>query len=71
MTVAYNAAMIPAAAFGFLSPIQAAGLVLIETALVLGNTARLLGVGGRQRPALPRFTCASPEPVARATISLS
>jgi len=46
ITVAYNAAVIPAAALGFISPIQAAGLVLIETALVLGNTARLLGTPG-------------------------
>lgn len=40
----YNAFLLPAAAIGFLSPREAAALLLLETAVVLGNTARLLRV---------------------------
>ena len=38
----YNAAVVPAAAVGYLAPLPAAGLMLLETLLVLGNAARLL-----------------------------
>jgi cation transport ATPase len=38
----YNAAIIPAAALGYVSPIGAAGLALAETLLGLANAARLL-----------------------------
>jgi cation transport ATPase len=44
LTVIYNALVIPAAALGWLSPLQAASLLLLETMLVLSNAARLLGV---------------------------
>jgi cation transport ATPase len=37
-----NAAILPAAALGYLSPLHAAGLVLAETLLGLANAARLL-----------------------------
>ena len=38
----YNAAVVPAAAVGYLAPLPAAGLMLLETLVVLGNAARLL-----------------------------
>jgi cation transport ATPase len=38
----YNAAILPAAALGYVSPRNAAGLVLAETLLALANAARLL-----------------------------
>ncbi len=38
----YNAALIPAAALGYLTPLRAALLVLVETLLGLANAARLL-----------------------------
>jgi cation transport ATPase len=38
----YNAAVVPAAAVGYLAPLTAAGLMLLETLLVLSNAARLL-----------------------------
>jgi cation transport ATPase len=42
LAVIYNAAVIPAAALGVITPSQAAGLMLVETLLVLANAARLL-----------------------------
>jgi Cu2+-exporting ATPase len=38
----YNAVVMPLAAAGFLSPLEAAGLMLVETLVVLANSARLL-----------------------------
>jgi Cu2+-exporting ATPase len=42
LAAAYNAALIPAAALGYVSPLAAAGLALAETLLGLANAARLL-----------------------------
>ncbi len=39
---AYNAVLVPAAALGYLTPLRAAVLVLVETLLGLANAARLL-----------------------------
>ncbi|MFT3770913.1 MAG: HAD-IC family P-type ATPase [Minicystis sp.] len=44
LATAYNAALIPAAALGYVPPLLAAGLALLETALALANAARLLRV---------------------------
>lgn len=42
LSMVYNALVIPAAALGWLSPIQAASLLLIEAMLGLSNASRLL-----------------------------
>jgi cation transport ATPase len=44
LSLIYNALVIPAATLGWLSPLQAASLLLIETLLVLTNAARLLTI---------------------------
>lgn len=44
LAVAYNAILIPAAALGYVSPLRACGLALLETLLGLANAARLLRV---------------------------
>jgi len=53
--VVYNAALIPAATLGYLSPMQAAVLAAIESLLLLANTTRLWGsklrAHGRVSPA--------------------
>jgi cation transport ATPase len=42
LAAVYNAALLPAAALGYLSPLRAAALMLLETLLGLANASRLL-----------------------------
>lgn len=44
LSLIYNALVIPTAALGWLTPLQAASLLLLETLLVLTNAARLLAI---------------------------
>jgi Cu2+-exporting ATPase len=46
--LAYNSAALPAAAFGFVEPVIAAGAMLLSSVFVLGNSLRVLGWSPRR-----------------------